>query len=358
MSNQARASIRRLRTGVVPIWELDRLSVGYATPRAVVASAFEDLAEGRPTPPAFVRGEWGSGKTHFLSFVRSGAASWGVPCAKVDLNARSLPLNYPQRFYAIIAASLSLDEHTGLRSVLASFLRDEPSRRQLRAFAEGPEGGKFRGALRWLCYRVEHVDGDLDDEWQWQTLLGADIVSMDYSYKRREALGRIAALGRMFEALGLGGLVLLFDEAETIDQLWNVRSRLTAYSVLARLCQLPSVWCVFGITDRFRRTVEQDLARGVMSMSFATDEARWFLRSWDQGRFHIIDPPPVDAPTARELASVVANLYARAYSGAPASRELVESCIREWQGNPGRNLRRLIRLVIHRLDLHRPLIDV
>jgi hypothetical protein len=355
VNDQARASIRRLRTGVVPIWELDRLSVGYATPRALVASAFENLAEARATPPAFVRGEWGSGKTHFLSFVRSGAASWGVPCAKVDLNARSLPLNYPQRFYAIIAASLRFESLTGLQSVLTLFLRDVTSRGQLQAFAERPEAGDFAGPLRWLCYRVEHDDGDLENEWLWRTLLGADIVSMDYSYKRREALGRITALGRLFEALGLGGLVLLFDETETIDQLWNVRSRASAYSVLARLCQLPSVWCVFGITDRFRQAVEQDLARGVMSMAFATDDARWFLRAWNQERFHVIDPPQVDAAKARELAYLVANLYASAYSGAPVTRELVDSCVREWKGNPGRNPRRLIRLVIHRMDLHRPL---
>ena len=93
-----RAAVRRLRNGVVPSWELDRLSVGYSRAREIVSGAIDSLRSGRPET-LFVTGEWGSGKSHFLSFVRAAADTRAVPCSVVSLNARTMPLNYPQRFY-------------------------------------------------------------------------------------------------------------------------------------------------------------------------------------------------------------------------------------------------------------------
>lgn len=351
-----RAAIRRLRTGVVPSWEIERLSAGYGKAKQIVGDGFHKLLVGERPQPLFVRGEWGSGKTHFLSFVHAAATSRGFPSARVNLNARSAALNYPQRFYGLIAESISRTDQLGLRAIVLGLFHEAQTRERLRAFAATTAAGDLQRPLIQLWQRYERGDelGLLEDP-AWVILYGGDLAWADYTYKREQATSRIGALGRLLAAVGLAGLVIAFDEAETVDQLWNARSRMSAYGVLGHLCRLEAVWPVFGITERFDRTIANDLERGVLAYNFVTDSADWFLTSWQRNHFEILQPPSIDARTARALAGTVANLYEEAYRSSGIDMRLVERCVDEWLKNPGRNPRRLIRTLIHRLDICRPL---
>jgi hypothetical protein len=355
----ARAAIRRLRTGLVPYWELERLSVGYGKIKQVVNEGFDALQSGGSPDPLFIRGEWGTGKTHFLSFARGVAKSRDFPAARVDLNARSAALNYPQRFYSSIAETVSTSQHEGLRAVLGHLLNDAAARARVRTFADSGKAGDLYGPLHVLCSRYERGENlELMDDPAWGTLYGTDLSWADYSYKREQATARIGSLGRLFAAVGMDGLVVVFDEAETIDQLWNVRSRMSAYVVLGRLCQLDAVWPIFGITERFELTIENDLDSGALQYDFASESATWFLKTWQKGQFNILEPPSVDARNARALARAVAKLYESAYSDLRADDRLIDRCVEEWLKNPGRNPRRLIRVLIHRMDAGRQLARV
>src|SRR5213594_3942076 len=99
----AKAVVRRLRVGIVPRAVLEQLSVGYGPLAALVGERVEALQSGRQITPLFVSGEWGCGKSHFLTFARSIAAKRGVGSSVIALNARSAPLNYPQRLYPLLA---------------------------------------------------------------------------------------------------------------------------------------------------------------------------------------------------------------------------------------------------------------
>src|SRR5205807_6103893 len=120
-------------------------------------------------------------------------------------------------------------------------------------------------------------------------------------------------MARLLRALGFGGIVLLCDEAETIDQLWNVRSRLSAYAVLGDLCHLGAVCCVFGITERFDATVRSDLGRGTLDYPYAAPNAQWFLRGWRDGSFCTLEPPAINVAGAAQLSSTVFDFYESAY---------------------------------------------
>jgi hypothetical protein len=350
----ARAAIRRLRTGLVPYWELDRLSVGYGRLKQVVDEGFDGLLGGGTPGALFIRGEWGSGKTHFLSFVRGIARSRDLPAARVDLNARSAALNYPQRFYSSIAESVCTAERAGLRAILSELLQDTDMRNRLRAFASSGRAGDLYGPLHVLVARYESGEylESMDDP-AWSILYGADLSWADYGYKREQATARIGSLARLFATVGMGGLVVVFDETETIDQLWNIRSRMSAYRVLGQLCRLDAVWQIFGITERFDRTLKGDADRGVLQFDFATEDAVWFLKAWQREAFTVLEPPGVDARNAQALASRIAKLYESAYSDIPADGRLIDRCVEEWLKNPSRNPRRLIRILIHRLDVSR-----
>ncbi len=351
------AVVRRLRVGVVPGSVLEQLSVGYEQLSQQLLDGMHGLRLGRQPTALFVRGEWGSGKSHCLTFARLLARQRGVAASMVSLNARSSPLNYPQRFYPVLAANLEDGSaERGLRPLLTSWLLDPSKRARLLAFSRDSAAGELRWALYTLASRHDFDEiAAPQAEWTWNTLLGSDLSWGDYPYKRAKALDRVQALSSMLRQVGLPGLVLTLDEAETIDQLWNVRSRLVAYEVLGRLTTMPGVWCVIGVTERFARTVEGDLARGLLDATDSPQPARQFLRAWQDKAFDVIELPAIDRAMASTLARKVADLYHAAYPVSAVDRELVAHCVRLWSQNPSRNPRRLIRLMVHHLDLGRML---
>lgn len=349
----ARAAVRRLRSGIVPVWEIERLSVAYTSVKRNTNAGLCALRDRSVSKPLFVRGEWGAGKTHLLTHIRAAALLAGIASAKVDLNARSAALNYPQRFYPVIAKTLRAGDDIGLKAILTFALRDRAKRTYLQ------RGHDFLD-LQWpISCLLQDIDeggfSDLSDHWAWTVLLGGDICSSDYAYRRRQTTDRLGALGQVMRSIGLGGLVLLFDEAETIDQLWNIRSRLSAYDVLGRLCQMTCAWCVFGVTERFDKTIQSDLSRGILDSGSVSENAKWFLQSWNTDRFSETRPPAMDLRTAKQLAHAVENLYETGY--APPANGVADHCLEEWSRNPARNPRRLIRLLVHRFDLARGMPD-
>src|SRR5262249_44391785 len=154
-------------------------------------------------------------------------------------------------------------------------------RAKLLAFSMEKAAGDLRWALNSLASR--HGREEIvapEAEWAWAALLGSDLSWGDYPYQRAKALDRIDVLAAMMRQVGLAGPVVTLDEAETIDQLWNVRSRLVAYEVLGRLTTMPGVWCIVGITQRFARTIQGDLVRGLLDATETSQFARQFLRAW------------------------------------------------------------------------------
>ncbi len=356
MTAAARAAVRRLRSGVVPLWTIDKLSVGYANPRRRLNVAVDALLNGVDAEPVFVRGEWGTGKSHLLMFARGAAAARGVPSTSVDLNARSVALSHATRFYLPAVENITHDGQRGLQAVLIPHLNDSVARESIEEFALDGECADLDWPLLEVCRA--HRKGELLGEYYqaaWRVLLGGDLSWADYSYKRVRALARIQALGGLFAALGMGGLAIVFDEAETIDQLANIRSRMSAYGVIGRLCQMKSIWCLFGITERFDFIVRNDLQRDKTSVTPAEQQAKWFLKRWEEEAFQVMRPPAIDLEHAATLASSVVALYVSAYGNASNEDRAARACVDEWTRNPGRNPRRLIRALIHRLDAQRPL---
>lgn len=347
MSGAYRAAIRRLRNGVVPSWEFELLSVGYDQPVQVIGKATRTLRESGSVPPLYVQGEWGTGKTHFLSFLRVHAVKDGFATAAVDLNAWSLALSYPQRFLPTVAESFRRGSSRGLLPVIVDLLHDDANRRALKSFANSGQAGDLYWPLLSLCR--EYEDGDrleLGSHWAWWTLYGKDLSWSDHSSKREKALTRIRSLAGMCRAIDGGGLILILDEAETIDQLWNVRSRAKAYTVLEALSTMNALWCVLGTTQRFDLAIDRDLDHP----SIIEPEAVQFLRRWRSGSRNIIEAPSIDAKLATELATGVSLLYESAYGRIKGGDAVVQKCVHEWSRSPTRNPRRLIRSLIDRFD--------
>ncbi|WP_316395216.1 BREX system ATP-binding domain-containing protein [Bradyrhizobium sp. 33ap4] len=357
MSELARAAIRKLRTGVVPTWELARLSVGYDRIRLDLERSLDELGEQEHCGPMFVRGEWGTGKTHFLAYVRTAAARHWHASARIDLNARGMSLSHPQRFLSLIADSVQAGDQVGIQDVLHRLITITEVRQRVHEFSETIQAGDLGPAMRALCSEFESCGAlGLANHAAWSVIRGADLSWSDDPSKRAKALSRIAALAGLCRAIGLKGLILILDEAETIDQLWNVRSRLAAYAVLGQLFEMKSLWCVLGSTLRFDRTVQSDLSGGILADASVSADARRFLHGWKERSYRVVEPPMIDRGSAGELAKAVSSLYQLAYALLPGDVEAVSArCVEDWMRNPVRNPRRLVRLLVHRLDAMRKL---
>lgn len=354
MNDLARAAIRRLRTGVVPNWELANLSIGYDPVKRIVEQSLSELKRERKSTPLFARGEWGTGKTHFLSYAGTVAAEKWFASARIDLNARGVALSHPQRFLPIIADSIHAGAHFGVHDLIPRLISITEVRERMYEFSATVEAD-VSWAIRTLCDEFQDCGAlGLANHVAWAILRGTDLNWSDDAAKREKALVRIAILARMFQAIGLKGLVLILDEAETIDQLWNIRSRLSAYHVLGRLFEMESLWCVLGSTFRFDRTIRSDIDSNVLSNAIMTPAAGSFLQGWRREQYKIVEPPRITRNGAHELANTITSLYQNAYSYV-ADGSLHERCIDEWMRNPARNPRRLIRLLVHRLDVGRKL---
>lgn len=346
-----RASIRRLRSGVVPFQDVDRLSVGYDGIRQTVGDSLSALAAKGRCGPVFVLGEWGTGKSHMLEFVRAAAALRRMAQVKIDLNARDAPLNHPQRFYPWIAESVSFGERRGLRSIIEDAYLNPAVRDRLLQFAWAPTSRTLGTALQTIVLESVRSGSDcLSDDASWNLVMGADLPWS--SGKRIIALDRLGCVARLLRCIGAGGLVAVFDEVETIDQLWSRPSRLGAYDTLATVCTLDAIWAVFGITRRFDQTITRDLERGILGYT-GTRPSGDFLRHWRDRRYRVIEPPQLTDDAAVELARLVREAYASAYAVGFDGEKDTDLALAAWRTNPGRNPRNLIRAIIDALDSKR-----
>src|SRR3989344_1012660 len=160
----SRASIRSLRVGIVPDDDLEHTSVGYSEISAVIEDRLLGLLCGQDPRPIFIRGEWGTGKRHCLTYLRAAAATGGIPASLVSLDARSAALNYPQRISPLLTESIRVqDRLLGLREVLSTWLTKAPVRQTIRIFAQESSAGSLAWPLATLCSLFERGDLCGDD---------------------------------------------------------------------------------------------------------------------------------------------------------------------------------------------------
>jgi hypothetical protein len=335
----------------VPVTEIERLSVSYGRIRSIVKTSLATLASNGRCPPLFVQGEWGSGKSHLLEFVRAATSRTGIAHVKIDLNAREAALNHPQRFYPWMAESLMIENRQGLRCIVEDAFSNRTTRDALLQFAWAPASGSFGRALQKIILQSRDQDCLADDP-AWSVILGLDLPWSDS--KRAIALERLAATARFLRAIRAGGLVMTFDEVETLDQLWNRLSRAGAYDTLGTVCGMDSAWAVFGVTQRFNNCIRHDLDQGILGCALP-GLAGEFLRNWRDASYRIVEPPQLADEDASKLAQLVVETYSAAYPATPVGKARVDDAVAIWRINPARNQRRLIRSVIDALDARRPL---
>ncbi len=354
MTAASRAALRVLRAGSVPDDGIQLLTVGAHDLIDLTRTSLRSL-RGKANPaPMFLKGEWGTGKTHSIRLVRALALEGGFATMEAVLNSRTCPPNYPQRMLPIMTRNMAYGDERGIRSVVGSLLHDDKKAgHALSTNWDKAQADIWHAASTLRALSSQGETALLGTSGAWRILTGTDIAHSDYGYRRLKALYRLQWTTAFVRSLGAKGTVLLFDELETIDQLWNSRSRATAYDALGAFLEAPNTWCVFGITERFLRVVYADSYSDAFHR--ASPAGRRFLSIWRHGEAELVAPPRIGDMEAEKLAEVVQSLYHSAYPEAANCSADCRGAIADWSRNAARNPRRLVRAIIDTCDRARPL---
>jgi BREX system ATP-binding protein BrxC/D len=334
-----RRALRSLRVGVVPSSHVLQLCVGVS-PLIEVLDRQIAKASHLKSAPFVINGEWGTGKSNLLSYIREYALKRNMAVAYLTLNGRSTPINHPERYYHRIASDLRLPGSKGRG--IASMIKAVEASDSLK-----------KSAMQWVNLNLLNselaqsvslyfIDGA---QWALQIISGMDLYRAGYEYKKQKAMRRLNDLGGFLAALGYNGLMVQFDELEMINQLWNIASRRSAYKHLHDLLHLKHILPVFAATDRLNEVLKRDINSGKLY----GDSSR-FVQEYLN--LTVIKPPVVSLSLGRELSNRLERLYRTVYKVSNATNVQSE-VVEHWWNMAFNNPRRLIRLTIDHLDRHR-----
>lgn len=221
---KARRMIEAFRLGVVPMDCVEEFIFGRDKELATVYDWLQD----EDKRLLYICGEYGAGKTHLLNAIFYRALKEGFAVALVELDPAEVPLHSPKKVYNRIVQSLRyISQGTDNPKGFREFLRE--------AFQKGAfnDHSYFKYVLDHLGTKSEHAIWEWIECWEkieypvaWNvdnvgpyTLIFSDSPPLyDFQTAANIYCYLLSGLGwASVNVLGLKGLLLLFDEAESID---------------------------------------------------------------------------------------------------------------------------------------------
>ena len=374
-----RRAIESLRSGV-PNRDAVR-ALGCAQPaiedrfRRQLEAVAEALPRGEQAEGLLVAGDFGSGKSHLLEYLRLIALDENFVCSKVVIS-KETPLYDPAKLYRAAIEGATVPGKRG--SAMAEIAAGLDSRRREREYVDlyawaNATGSALNGRFPATLYLFERVAGD--SEWRdrliafWSgTPIGASEIrralrdhgatvtfKLDPIRPAELALQRFQFATRLMMAAGYAGWVLLIDEVELIGR-YSSKQRARSYAELVRWAgrlpegSIPGLATVLTITADFAPIVLQQRddfekipgrlrAAGrpddQMLASLAERGMRWI----DRGAVRLRAPDRVAIEGTHEK---VREIHGRAYHwdpppagqrevlGSTRMREYVRRWINEW----------------------------
>lgn len=212
---KSRRMIESLRLGIVPEDCLADFIFGRDQEIQEVVHFLNDPNEST----LLIQGEYGTGKSHLLSYVRREALQQGFATASTDMDPNETPFNKPKRVYGRLIRGFCYRSRQdgklkGFRDFLEEVLAQEDFRehRYFRYMARRRSDEKVWDWIegREANSRPSSYDGG--SYWNLLPMYDYGTAANIYCY----LLSGLSWAAR--EVLGLKGLVLIFDEAETVDR--------------------------------------------------------------------------------------------------------------------------------------------
>ncbi len=369
----ARSAIEALRAGVPN--SLSVRALGCDQPRIEMefTEQLEAAASGSAAEGMLIKGDFGTGKSHCLEYLREIALDRKFAVSRVYVN-KETPLHDPVKLFQGAADNVSLPSRTGpaFHEIASQLVFNSEPFRDFERWANNSSSGvdpRFASSL--LLFEKFSGDHEFRDHlirfWAGAKLPVTDVRSRlkkigepfisAYLSQRDFAIQRFCFASRLMRAARYAGWVILIDEVELVGT-YSALQRAKSYVEIARLmkmagepgmCMVP----VLSITDDFTRAILEEkndlekvptLLRNRVNLdqdapSMAVSGMRLLA---DNG----ISLKRPDVTALDETYAHIRTLYAQAYGWEPA----VGGAVRREQTTP---LRAYIRRWITEWDIHR-----
>jgi hypothetical protein len=390
----ARDIIDALRHGVVPKNNLDLLIIGQQNAKDHFVTILSELDQ-KKSSFKFIRGQYGSGKTFFCSWLKEYALSHEFTVSFLNIS-HDQPLSDLPIFYSGLINGLRIfgkDDASGLVDILESWLlnvhsstvkiegsaaqnidprkmeqiverriESEISRlndvesgisQALRSFYRG----KIEGDQELVSNTVAWLNGSRSLSSQALKQIGVKGF-----LEANNVFPRIRALLEIIHGAGYKGLMILVDELELVRKFPHIRQREQAFETLRLIIDesgrnaLPDCLIVFTGTDEFF----EDDRFGLKSYSALAERilTPMNFEGYTSMRQPIINLESLDQSRLKQVIDKIKLLYSIAYNcdtNTFAGDDSVEKLVHNWtqfgNENISRKPRPVLREFIQMLDL-------
>lgn len=216
----ARKAIEALRLGIVPHDSLENFTIG----RDKEIRALEKWFDNKNKGSIFIRGEYGSGKSHLLEYTQIWALKNGWATANIEIGLEENPFHKPYQLYREVVKNFRCNYEgkvLGFRDVMRYIVQSK---------SEFFETHLYFGELQAQFEKLEQINQNpkrkkkhITEEKIWEWIEGEhNWIKPSLSQTGTAANIYCNILNGLSWAvsniLDLKGLVILFDEAEHIDE--------------------------------------------------------------------------------------------------------------------------------------------
>ncbi|MFO7638015.1 MAG: BREX system ATP-binding domain-containing protein [bacterium] len=227
---QARRMLEAFRLGIVPVQDIETFTFGREREVRVVEAMLSGLAQGTGDV-CLVEGEYGTGKTHLLEHIHHRALKEGFCATICRLDPLEVTPHRPKRVYREAISNLRYlrdGRECGYRDLLREAIKfdlgDHVFFGPVLAKLERLDAGKLESEVFWQWIEGESTKEYATDTTSLNRVRGGQRIPALYDFSTAADFycNIFSALSWIARQLGLKGLVLLLDEAETVTRLWDV----------------------------------------------------------------------------------------------------------------------------------------
>ncbi|MEO0080091.1 MAG: BREX system ATP-binding domain-containing protein [candidate division WOR-3 bacterium] len=366
---QARRMIEAFRLGIVPHQDVESFTFGREKQVALIEEALAKLARGQGDV-FMIEGEYGTGKTHLLEYLHHRALVRGMVTSLVQFDPLEVTPHRPKRVYRELVHNLRFiaqGREWGFRDLL------------LRAVELDLRDHVFLGPVLQKLRRLE--PGNLETEvfWQWVEAESTKEYATEMPGPSRVRGGQripalydtstaadfycyiISGLSHIARLLGLKGLVLLIDEAETVTRLWDVIYLTKSVNFMDGLVKTaqndPALkrYPAPGMIHNQVRPVPYIYREPTLLLVFATTPAPYdyaYIRLANRIQHRIELTPLSDRALVDAFATMV-HIYQRAYPGFEISDSEQQQVLGAAARHSIEGVRPFIKFCVEALDVAR-----
>lgn len=322
----SRRAIERLRDGLFDPIAVDRLTIEEKSVQTIFSQGLDALEKGLGEPLC-ICGPYGYGKSHTLLYLNHQALQKGYATSVISLDFREVPFHKFSIVYQTLMKNLLLPD--GKTFIKAWKEDDNP--RLLENLDEMPY--RFQTILAALLGKKKvltskeknlkkYRDYQLKEHERWlkEAFMGYDIpisnlkkalkyrdVKPKSSLLCRESMlymQMVQSLGELLKKMGYKGLVLFFDEGESIAQM-SLLCRAKSYVLLDLFFhKSPSLYPIFAFTeDLFDKVHNETYDKDIFLKNYA--------ESWKH--IHLIRLGEIPPEKWEILLKRLIELYGKAY---------------------------------------------